>query len=207
MTEHPTRNVRRLAAASKAARAEAYDLEAEAMKALAHPKRLLVLDLLADGNERSVSELLADAGLSQSNLSQNLAIMRNVGLLATRKEGNVVYYRLADPRVAKAVSLVRAVLDERAADRQLVLERARAESRARSKRAASYALVAFLGLGAVVLVGAFAHPALAGGSLADVAPHAQRMATSPDLTTTIEVCREIMTEPPAAADSMPMKTA
>ena len=77
-------------------------LAARLLRALANEKRLLVLcDLVAAG-EKSVNDLAASARLSQSALSQHLALLREEGLVATRRAGTVILYRLAD-RKAEAV--------------------------------------------------------------------------------------------------------
>jgi len=75
---------------------------ARLLRALANERRLLVLcDLVAAG-EKSVNDLAANVGLSQSALSQHLALLRDEGLVTTRRAGTVIYYRLADPK-AEAV--------------------------------------------------------------------------------------------------------
>lgn len=66
---------------------------AELLKRLAHPARLLVLCLLVDG-ERPVNQLEQHVGLSQSALSQHLAVLREHGLVTTRREGLSVYYQV-----------------------------------------------------------------------------------------------------------------
>lgn len=68
---------------------------AQLLKALANEKRLMVLCLLVEG-ERSVGELNAELDLSQSALSQHLAILRGDGLVATRREAQTIYYALAE---------------------------------------------------------------------------------------------------------------
>ncbi|MDB5572372.1 MAG: transcriptional regulator [Hyphomicrobiales bacterium] len=65
---------------------------------IANPRRLLIVCRLAEAGEMTVSRLVEAVGLSQSALSQHLALMRAAGLLATRKEGLNVHYRIADPR-------------------------------------------------------------------------------------------------------------
>ena len=72
---------------------------AAVMKTLAHEGRLLVLCYLSEAGEMSAGQLTRRVGLSQSALSQHLALLRTEGLVATRKEGQSVYYRLADPKV------------------------------------------------------------------------------------------------------------
>jgi len=74
-------------------------------RALADPKRLCVLESLSFG-ELSVGDLSARVGCQVPNMSQHLAVLRSAGLVATRKEGSTVYYRLADPRVLEAYRLI-----------------------------------------------------------------------------------------------------
>lgn len=83
-------------------------LAAQAMKAIAHPLRLKVLCVLGDG-ERSVQEIVDHVGTTQSNISQHLAILRDKGVLATRKDANRVYYRIGDLRTVKLVGMMREV--------------------------------------------------------------------------------------------------
>jgi ArsR family transcriptional regulator, virulence genes transcriptional regulator len=77
-------------------------------RALADPKRLCVLESLAIG-ELSVSDLSTRVGCHVPNMSQHLAVLRNVGLVASRREGNTILYRLADQRVLEAYRLIQAI--------------------------------------------------------------------------------------------------
>ncbi|MFI5226813.1 MAG: ArsR/SmtB family transcription factor [Candidatus Limnocylindrales bacterium] len=77
-------------------------------RALADPKRLCVLESLAVG-ELSVSDLSARVGCQIPNMSQHLAVLRSAGLVTTRRSGNTIYYRLADPRVLEAYQLIQAL--------------------------------------------------------------------------------------------------
>ncbi|KUK40593.1 MAG: Regulatory protein, ArsR [Clostridia bacterium 62_21] len=88
-------------------------LQAEVLKSLGHPTRLKIIELLR-GGERCVCELIAALGLEQSNVSQHLGILRKAGLVACRKDGLRVMYRLTDPRVIEVTDLVRAMLVARA---------------------------------------------------------------------------------------------
>lgn len=196
MTEHATRSARKFLFSKRSReelRAQLYDLEADAIKALGHPKRLLILDLLSDGKERSVGELLDETSMAQSNLSQNLAVMRTAGLLSTRRDGLQVYCRIADTRVVQAVRLVRAVLTERVKDRQFMIEHAATKKRERTKRATTtgaifaLSIVVFMGLSAAF------HPLLIGGSLADVGSHVDHMLASPTLGNLVETCTNVVT--------------
>lgn len=77
-------------------------------RALADPKRLCVVERLADG-EQSVSELSRDVGCQVPNMSQHLAVLRAAGLVASRREGSTVFYRLVDGRVLDAYRLLQQV--------------------------------------------------------------------------------------------------
>lgn len=79
-----------------------------AIKAIAHPLRLKILCVLGD-KEVSVQDIVTDVGTSQSNISQHLAILRDKGVLSTRKDANRVYYRIGDPRTIKLVGMMREV--------------------------------------------------------------------------------------------------
>jgi DNA-binding transcriptional ArsR family regulator len=77
-------------------------------RALADAKRLCVIELLAVG-ERSVSDLSREASCQIPNMSQHLAVLRSAGLVATRREGSTIYYRLSDPRIMEAYRLIQTV--------------------------------------------------------------------------------------------------
>jgi ArsR family transcriptional regulator len=77
-------------------------------RALADPKRLCVVEKLAEG-ERSVSELSREVGCQVPNMSQHLSVLRTAGLVASRREGSTVLYRLADTRVLEAYRLLQQV--------------------------------------------------------------------------------------------------
>ena len=68
------------------------------LKSLAHPARLLVLCRLVEG-EATVTALQSEGSLSMSALSQHLAKMRDEGIVATRRESQTIWYRIADPRI------------------------------------------------------------------------------------------------------------
>jgi ArsR family transcriptional regulator len=77
-------------------------------RALGDPKRLCVLESLADG-EASVGELASRVSCQVPNMSQHLAVLRSAGLVATRRDGNTVYYSLTDPRVIEAYQLLQTI--------------------------------------------------------------------------------------------------
>ena len=80
----------------------------EALKAMAHPLRLKILCLLGS-EELMVQDIVEAVGTSQSNISQHLAVMRQRGLLASRKDANKVFYRIDDPRILKMIAMMREV--------------------------------------------------------------------------------------------------
>jgi ArsR family transcriptional regulator, virulence genes transcriptional regulator len=78
------------------------------LKALSHESRLMVLCQLLDG-EHSAGALQEASGLSQSALSQHLARLREEGLVATRREAQTIFYRLADPNVERLLDTLAAI--------------------------------------------------------------------------------------------------
>lgn len=75
---------------------------AKLLRALANERRLMILCQLS-GAERSVSELQPLVGLSQSALSQHLAVLREEGVVATRREGQTIWYRITDPAAVRVI--------------------------------------------------------------------------------------------------------
>ena len=91
-----------------------YDLQAEICSALASPVRLKILDILGEG-EKNSSDLLEELQIPKANLSQHLSVLKDAGILHTRKEGLFQYVSLALPKVKDACSLVRNILSEKMA--------------------------------------------------------------------------------------------
>ncbi len=88
-----------------------YVYHAEMCKVFSHPKRLELINLLRD-QEMSAGELGERLGLAPANLSQHLTMMRERHVLVSRKEGNVVYYRIANPKLLQACDMLREILFE-----------------------------------------------------------------------------------------------
>jgi len=107
-------------ASSARAEEELYRLQAEFCKAMAHPTRIHILRALKHG-EKSVNDLARVVGVTQANASQHLAILRQFGLLNTRRDGSTIYYSVADHRVIEACELVRTCIGERLKNSQIVL--------------------------------------------------------------------------------------
>jgi ArsR family transcriptional regulator len=78
------------------------------LKAMSHPLRLKILCTLGD-QEVSVQDIVDQVGTSQSNISQHLAILRDKGILAARKDANRVYYRVSDGRTLQLIGMMRQV--------------------------------------------------------------------------------------------------
>ena len=88
-----------------------YKLHASICHTLANPKRLEIIDKLR-ASELSVTALAEALEISQANLSQHLAIMRQKGIVTTRRDGLNVFYKLSNPKIVKACDLMRQVLLE-----------------------------------------------------------------------------------------------
>jgi len=89
-------------------RDEDIERAALSMKAMAHPLRLKILCTL-NSNEVSVQDIVELVGTSQSNISQHLAILRDKGILSSRKDANRVYYRIDDARTLRLIDMMRDV--------------------------------------------------------------------------------------------------
>jgi DNA-binding transcriptional ArsR family regulator len=84
--------------------------KAELFKALGHPVRIRILELLRSG-ERTVSELQAQLQIEASSVSQQLAVLRSRQLVVGRKEGTSAYYRVSDPLVFDLLDTARAIFE------------------------------------------------------------------------------------------------
>ena len=86
-----------------------YAYHAEMCQVFSHPKRLEVINVLRDG-EMTVTELSQKVGLTVGNLSQHLSMMKERHILSCRKEGNMVYYRIANPKLIRCFDMMREML-------------------------------------------------------------------------------------------------
>jgi len=94
-----------------------YELHAEVCKTLANPKRLEILNHLRD-SEMMVSQIVERVGAAKANISQHLSVMRQTGIVTTRREGINIYYRIANPKVIQACDLMREVLLEQLTEKE-----------------------------------------------------------------------------------------
>jgi len=78
------------------------------LRALSNDKRLMILCRLCAG-ERSVGELQKDFGLSQSAFSQHLAVLREQGLVTTRRESQTIYYSISDPAALRIIETLASI--------------------------------------------------------------------------------------------------
>ena len=99
---------------------ELYRMQAEFCKGMAHPKRIQIIAMLK-GGEKTVNELAKLTGIPQANMSQHLSILRQLGLLVTRRDGTNIYYSISDDRIVEACELVRSCIGERLKKSQMVL--------------------------------------------------------------------------------------
>jgi DNA-binding transcriptional ArsR family regulator len=91
--------------------------KAELFKALGHPVRIRILELLRDG-ERSVSDLQAGLEVEMSSVSQQLSVLRARGLVTGRREGTMVYYSVVDQRVYDLLDTARAMFQRQLSELQ-----------------------------------------------------------------------------------------
>ncbi len=94
-----------------------YGMHAELCKIFTSPKRLEIIDLLRDG-EKSVNELSHMTNIPQANLSQHLTVLRQRGIVDTRREGINIYYRISNSKIFGACDIVREVLYEQLAEQE-----------------------------------------------------------------------------------------
>lgn len=95
---------------------ERYRLHAEVCRVLTDPKRLMLLDVLREG-EHSVGDLASQLGCNLANVSQHLAVLRAAGLVETRRAGTTILYSLAEPELVDACDVIHRIVGRRLAGR------------------------------------------------------------------------------------------
>ncbi len=88
-----------------------YELQSGFCSTFSSPKRLEILNVLRD-RELTVSEILQQMSISKTNLSQHLAVMKNQGVLESRREGQHIFYFISNRKILKAYDLIQEVLVE-----------------------------------------------------------------------------------------------
>jgi ArsR family transcriptional regulator len=101
---------------------EIFELQADICKTMANAKRLEIISLLGEG-ELPVGEIAEKMEVRLSNLSQHLAIMKAKGILEARRDGVHIYYRLSNPKVTRACTLMKEVLMEQMEARAAISKR------------------------------------------------------------------------------------
>ena len=104
---------------------ELQTLKAEFFRALAHPARIRLLEVLSADGEHGVQALQARLDLDQPIVSQQLARLRASGIVVSRKNGTAVQYALADPRIADLLSVAKAILNRRLTNHRTLLHELR----------------------------------------------------------------------------------
>jgi DNA-binding transcriptional ArsR family regulator len=112
------------------------EFKAELFKALAHPTRIRILELLREG-ERSVSELQIALASEGSMVSQQLAILRMKNLVESRRAGNSIFYRLRDPQVNELLDVARRMFESHVIELRAMSAESSAAPRSSRVRAAA----------------------------------------------------------------------
>ena len=97
-----------------------YISQAEILKALAHPTRIQIIDLLRHG-EKCVCEIVPALGLEQPNVSRHLSILKKEGILSCRKEGMKMIYWVSDPRIFSIIDIGSEILKDYWEEKRKVL--------------------------------------------------------------------------------------
>jgi ArsR family transcriptional regulator len=101
-------------------------MKANLFRVLGHPARVRILELLREG-ERSVGTLQTELEMDSGGTSQHLTALRRIGLVASRRDGNNVYYRIHDDAVFDLLAAGRAIISRRLATEQSILHELESE--------------------------------------------------------------------------------
>lgn len=110
-----------------------YQAHAAMCRIFTHAARLEIIDLLGRG-EMNVSAITKSVGIGRPTVSQHLAVLREQGVVRTRRSGTTIYYSIADPRIIGACRTMRAVLIDRMKNQGLLASRAERETEHRQTR-------------------------------------------------------------------------
>lgn len=98
-----------------------YEIKADLFKALAHPVRIRILELLTEADERPVSQLLEATSLEASHLSQHLLVLRRHKVVLSERRANAVYYRVASDQIVALLAAARIFLRQNLMEAQASL--------------------------------------------------------------------------------------
>jgi ArsR family transcriptional regulator len=101
---------------------KSYQLVANIFKALSHPARVQIIKLLKDGS-LCVCEILPKVEMEQSNTSQHLAVLRQQGILSSRKVGTMVFYEVTSPEVLEMINLAEQMIARQVEETKLLVEK------------------------------------------------------------------------------------
>lgn len=104
------------------------EAKAQLFKALGHPARVRILEVLAAG-ERSVGDLSAELEMEPSHLSQQLAVLRHAGVVTTRKERSSVFYSIKPPELVELLAVAKRLLLNNLAETRRLLDQLQATGR------------------------------------------------------------------------------
>ncbi|HOX24587.1 MAG TPA: metalloregulator ArsR/SmtB family transcription factor [Candidatus Krumholzibacteria bacterium] len=99
-----------------------YEMQAQLCKTLSNPKRLEILDILKAEGEITVNALADQLEIPKANTSQHLAVLRQAGVVTTRRDGINVFYSLRSDRISEACALTRQILVERLEDQMAMMK-------------------------------------------------------------------------------------
>ncbi len=108
---------------------ELFKLQAGVCKAMANPIRMEIVYALKEG-EKSVNELAQSTGLTKSNVSQHLAVLKSASMVKARREGQSKYYSIANEKLLEACRLMREVLMKQLSDKQNLMDKLQDEEQA-----------------------------------------------------------------------------
>jgi DNA-binding transcriptional ArsR family regulator len=103
------------------------NFKAEFFKALSHPARIKILEMIRDG-ELSVTELQEHLGIESSSVSQHLSVLRNKNIVESRKAGTTVYYRVRDPEILELLDVARRIFNNHLVNSRSTLEKLEEEN-------------------------------------------------------------------------------
>ncbi|MFQ5465377.1 MAG: ArsR/SmtB family transcription factor [Thermodesulfobacteriota bacterium] len=101
---------------------ELFKLQANVCKTMANPVRMAIIYALKEG-EKTVSEMVESMGLTKSNISQHLAVLKRAEMVRARREGTHIFYSMANPKIIEACRLMREVLMEQLSEKQRLMDR------------------------------------------------------------------------------------
>ena len=101
---------------------ELFKLQADVCKTMANPVRMEIIYALKEG-DKTVSELVEAMGLNKSNVSQHLAILKSAEVVDARRDGQNIFYSIANEKILEACRLMREVLTEQISKKQKLVDR------------------------------------------------------------------------------------